>query len=88
MKVKVVYEYRSEGMHGFTTSFLPEQCEIVNVRRYLFSSYGYDLIHDGKNIGHFIEMSVNDDKKNYTEEPWDETYIDCFEDDVENESWA
>ena len=33
-------------------------------------------------------MSVNDDKKNYTEEPWDETYIDCFEDDVENESWA
>ena len=68
MKVKVVYEYRSEGMHGFTTSFLPERCEIVNVRRYLFSSYGYDLIHDGKNIGHFIEMSVNDDKKNYTED--------------------
>ena len=54
----------------------------------MFSSYGYDLIHNGKNIGHFIEMSVNDDKKNYTEEPWDETYIDCFEDDVENESWA
>ena len=27
-------------------------------------------------------------RKNYTEEPWDETYIDCFEDDVENESWA
>ena len=88
MKVKVVYEYQSEGVHGFTTHFLPERHEITNMRRYLFSSYGYDLMRDGKNLGHFVEMSVWDDVRNYTEKPWDETYIDCFEDDVEDESWA